>query len=162
MPGWYLVVLLVMAVVFIVAATARLKLHPFLVLLAAAYGFGLLGEVSPGDTVAGLAAAVPVLIAIYLFADWIGDRIRIDPEAMSINGGGESEEVAPEHWPAPWRAFLPILLPIGLIAINSLAALPAAPFGKGRLQGLLTFLGDPNGASPRRGRGLPLHCEVAG
>jgi gluconate:H+ symporter, GntP family len=275
MPGWYLIVLLVAAVVFIVAATARWKLHPFLVLLAAAYGFGLLGGVSPGDTVAaitegfgntmggigiiiaagtvigvvlersggarvmadaiiglvgrarslmamsltgavvsvpvfcdsgfvilaplarqvartakssmaayavalsmglyvthvfipptpgpiaaagtlqadvglvilfGLAAAVPVLIATYLFASRMGERIHIDPDAVSIDEGGAGAEIAPEDRPEPWRAFLPILLPIGLIALNSLAALPAAPFGEGWLQGGLTFLGDPNTA----------------
>lgn len=279
MPGWYLIVLLILAVVFIVAATARWKLHPFLVLLAAAYGFGLLGGVAPGDTIAaitegfgntmggigiiiaagtvigvvlersggarvmadaiiglvgrarslvamsltgavvsvpvfcdsgfvilaplarqvaraaknsmaahavalsmglyvthvfipptpgpiaaagtleadvglvilfGLAASVPVLIATCLFAGWMGRRIHIDPESVSAgeDGGedGEEAEAAPEERPAPWRAFLPILLPIVLIALNSVAALPAAPFGEGWLRGALTFLGNPNTA----------------
>jgi len=40
MPVWQLIFLL-LAVVFIVAATTKLKLHPFLALLIAAFGYGI-------------------------------------------------------------------------------------------------------------------------
>jgi GntP family gluconate:H+ symporter len=48
----WLVGLLVVAIVFIIIATAKLKMHPFLALLIAAFGFGILsGEMSLADVV---------------------------------------------------------------------------------------------------------------
>lgn len=55
MSGIYLVVLLAVAIAFIVLATARYALHPFLVLLAAAYGLGLLAGLSPTDVIAAIS-----------------------------------------------------------------------------------------------------------
>ena len=54
MAGWFLIFLLVATIVFIVVATARFSLHPFLVLLAAAYGLGLLAGQSPVDVVGAI------------------------------------------------------------------------------------------------------------
>lgn len=51
---WHLVLLL-LTVIFIVVATTRLKLHPFLALLFAAFGYGLL---TPGHSMAEVAKAV--------------------------------------------------------------------------------------------------------
>lgn len=39
----WLIVLLLLSIVFIVFATAKLNMHPFLVLLITAFGFGILG-----------------------------------------------------------------------------------------------------------------------
>lgn len=48
----WLMALLVIAVVFIVLATSKLKLHPFLALLIAAFGYGILsGQMSLADVV---------------------------------------------------------------------------------------------------------------
>ena len=276
MSGWFLIVLLILAIVFIVLATARFKLHPFLVLLLAAYGLGLLAGLPPGEVIKaitdgfggtigsigiiiaagtiigvvlersggaqvmadtiigwvgearsvlamsvtgsvvsipvfcdsgfvilaplirslaskanrslavyavalsmglyathvfipptpgpiaaagtlqadvglviilGLVTTLPVLVTTYFFARWMGERIFIDPDTVTIEG--ETQGEAPERSenpPAPWRAFLPILLPVVLIALNSVASLPAAPFGDGAFAALLGFLGDPNTA----------------
>ena len=54
MSGWLLIVLLVVAIVFIVVATARFKLHPFLVLLVTAYGLGLLAGLPPGEVITAI------------------------------------------------------------------------------------------------------------
>lgn len=43
MHGLWLIVLLVLAIFFIIVATSRIKLHPFLVLLITAYAVGILG-----------------------------------------------------------------------------------------------------------------------
>lgn len=43
MHGLWLIVLLLLAIVFIIMATSRARIHPFLVLLLAAYGVGILG-----------------------------------------------------------------------------------------------------------------------
>ena len=47
----FLFALLALAIVFIVFATARLKLHPFLALLIAAFGFGILSGMPLADVV---------------------------------------------------------------------------------------------------------------
>ena len=46
-----LVFLLLASVVFIVVATTKLGLHPFLALLLAAFGFGLLSGMPPSEVV---------------------------------------------------------------------------------------------------------------
>jgi GntP family gluconate:H+ symporter len=51
----WLVILLGLSIVFIVLTTARLKLHPFLALLLAAFGYGILsGRMSLADVVAAV------------------------------------------------------------------------------------------------------------
>ncbi|MBE2260656.1 MAG: GntP family permease, partial [Rhodobacteraceae bacterium] len=50
MPMW-LVALLVMSIVFIVLATTKLKMHPFLALLLTAFGFGILSGMPLKDVV---------------------------------------------------------------------------------------------------------------
>ena len=47
----WLIALLVLAIAFIIYATARLKLHPFLALLLTAFGFGLLAGMPLGEVV---------------------------------------------------------------------------------------------------------------
>ena len=46
-----LLILLVVAIAFIIYATARLKLHPFLALLITAFGFGILSGMPLADVV---------------------------------------------------------------------------------------------------------------
>src|SRR5699024_5768967 len=45
MEGFSLIILIVLAVLFIVLATAKLKLHPFLSLLIAAFGVGIISGI---------------------------------------------------------------------------------------------------------------------
>ena len=279
MSGWLLVGLLVLAIAFIVIATAKFRIHPFLVLLVAAYGLGLLGGIGPGDTVAaivegfgstlggigiiiaagtiigvvlersggaqvmaeaviglvgrarsamamsatgavvsipvfcdsgyvilsplarslaskaessmttyalalatgllvthvfvpptpgpiagaqelgadiglviilGIVISIPVLVATYLYARFQGKRVYIDPDTVSIDdhAGAGTDEAEPLDGPRPstFAAFLPILLPIVLIALNSVAGLDAKPFGDGLVAAAFSFLGDPNTA----------------
>ena len=47
----YLLILLVIAIAFIIIATARFKLHPFLALLITAFGFGILAGMPLADVV---------------------------------------------------------------------------------------------------------------
>ncbi len=271
--GWFLVILLIAAIVFIVVATARFSLHPFLVLLAAAYGLGLLAGLPPSDVlgaitdgfggtvggigiiiaagtiigvvlersggaqvmadaiigvvgkarsvmamsltgavvsvpvfcdsgfvilsplarslasrsgrsmatyavalsmglyathvfvpptpgpiaaageldadvglviVLGLLVTLPVLVTTYLFAILVGERVFIDPDGVSIDDpAAGKDKTAAEDRPQVWKAFFPILLPIVLIALNSLAT---AVLGDGAVAGFFQFLGDPNTA----------------
>lgn len=45
--------------------------------------------------------------------------------------------------PSAWLAFLPILLPLALICISSIAKLPGRPFGEDVAFGVLSFIGTP-------------------
>lgn len=49
-----LIILLLVAILFIVVSTTRFKLHPFLALLIAAIGFGLLSGMPLGDIIASV------------------------------------------------------------------------------------------------------------
>ncbi|RMH56078.1 MAG: GntP family permease, partial [Bacteroidetes bacterium] len=93
----------------------------------------------------GLVVAVPVLLASYAFARAMGRRIYLDPglpaapetDAPATDGG------AP---PSLAAAFAPVLVPVLLIALRSVADYPTRPFGSGWWTDLLLFLGDPNTA----------------
>jgi GntP family gluconate:H+ symporter len=92
----------------------------------------------------GLITTIPVIAATYLFARYMGRRIYIDP-------AHEPEEAPPPEAAeterlVPWKAFAPIAVPVLLIAVQSIAALPAKPFGEGAVYTLLRFLGNPNTA----------------
>lgn len=99
--------------------------------------------------VLGLVVTLPVLVTTYLFAITMGDRIFIDPDTVSIEDPSEGHEAPPAAdsrtgaGPKVWEAFLPIALPIALIALNSFAA---AVLGEGLVANFLRFLGDPNTA----------------
>lgn len=99
--------------------------------------------------VLGLVTTIPVIATTYLFARYMGRRISIDPahesgdapaETARSVGGAESEPLA------PWKAFAPITVPVLLIAVQSIAALPARPMGEGAAYALLRLLGNPNTA----------------
>ena len=85
----------------------------------------------------------------YVFAITMGDRVFIDPHTVSIEDPSEGHEAPPDvttqtgRGPKVWEAFLPIALPIVLIALNSFAT---AVLGDGIIAAFLRFLGDPNTA----------------
>lgn len=92
----------------------------------------------------GLLTTIPVLIVTSLFARYMGSRIEISGEAVA-----PSEKVpapVPEELPRPWQAFAPVLVPVLLIALQSIVELPSRPLGEGMLFQALSFLGDPNSA----------------
>ncbi|PZX19045.1 putative D-glycerate permease [Palleronia aestuarii] len=96
----------------------------------------------------GIVVSIPVLIATYFYALFQGNRVYIDPETVSIDQGQDETPVEKQKGrrPSTFAAFLPIGLPILLIALNSVAELDARPFGDGIIASVLTFLGNPNTA----------------
>ncbi|MER0236929.1 GntP family permease [Fulvimarina sp. MAC8] len=94
----------------------------------------------------GLVVTVPVVAVSYFYAIFMGNRYYIDPESISVTNAPdvESEKTGPA--PSPFRAFLPILLPIVLISLNSIATFEGSPLGEGLVYSILTFIGDPNTA----------------
>jgi GntP family gluconate:H+ symporter len=97
----------------------------------------------------GLITTIPVIAATYLFARYMGRRIYIDPAyepEQASTGAALAVDAAESGRLAPWKAFAPIAVPVLLIAVQSIAALPAKPFGEGALSTLLRLLGNPNTA----------------
>lgn len=92
--------------------------------------------------VLGGLVTVPVVATTYLYARFIGRRIAVDPAR-----GHDAPPAADQH-PAPgtFGAFVPIVLPVALIAGKAIADLPARPLGEGLLRTGLGLLGDPNTA----------------
>ncbi|TVR17669.1 MAG: GntP family permease [Balneolaceae bacterium] len=85
----------------------------------------------------GLIVSVPVLLASLAWATLYCKRFNIEFELSEL----ESEK--PNIPPSFKLAILPILTPILLIALKSIAELPAAPFGEGWLFSAVQFVGDP-------------------
>ena len=93
----------------------------------------------------GVLVTMPVIAVTYVFARYMGKRIYIDPDEAPL-GEDEDDAAEDEPLPAAWRAFAPVVIPVVLIALKSIAELPAHPFGEGAAARALSFLGDPNTA----------------
>lgn len=105
----------------------------------------------------GICLTIPVIIVTYFFASYIGNRIYIDPsDPVAAVSGGENDTLHSAadgdrysqsiKKPSAITALLPILVPMLLIALGSVASLPSAPFGEGWMVETINFLGDPNTA----------------
>jgi gluconate:H+ symporter, GntP family len=87
----------------------------------------------------GLAVALVALIAGYLWASFAGKKYTTseDTEKFTQN---ISENI---KLPSATKALLPILVPIVLIALRSIATYPSKPFGTGFVFTFLDFSGQP-------------------
>ena len=88
----WLVLLLVISVIFIILATTRLKLHPFLALLIAALGYGLLcREMSLADVVAsineGFGGTIGYIGIVILAGSVIGTFLEKSGGALKLAEG---------------------------------------------------------------------------
>ncbi len=88
----------------------------------------------------GLLVSAVALLVSWLYAITWASRVYIDPEPdLSL----EDVEAKLQEAPSPGKAFLPILIPIVLILLHSIAAFPTHPFGTGAFQQTLQFIGSP-------------------
>lgn len=88
--------------------------------------------------VLGLAVAIPVSLTGYVWARFIGKTLS-ENEEIEVT---EETETLPSSV-KPYQAFLPLLAPIVLIALKSVADYPTHPLGEGMLFQVLGFLGSP-------------------
>jgi gluconate:H+ symporter, GntP family len=90
--------------------------------------------------VLGLVVALPTTLAGVGFAHWIASRYHIEPRPRVSR-----DQIALEYGrlPSPLASFLPILTPVFLIALGSLANLPSHPFGTDGWKRGLSFAGNP-------------------
>lgn len=88
----------------------------------------------------GLSISIPVMLAGYLYSIKVASKFNVpaNPE-VSV------DELLEKYGklPSPVRSFAPIVLPIVLIALKSIADFPAAPFGAGYMKSFLDFIGNP-------------------
>lgn len=85
----------------------------------------------------GLIVSIPVMFAALLWANFYCKRytIEFDDDLRT-----HSEEMTP---PSFTLAVIPILIPIVLIALKSVAEYPTLPFGEGWVASSLIFMGNP-------------------
>ncbi len=96
--------------------------------------------------VVGLVVAVPPMLAGWLWSRRFAARFdpgqREEAEGDSVPDW-EGMKARYGRLPRVWASFAPIVVPILLIALASVAALPGAPLGGGRLRTALLFVGTP-------------------
>ena len=88
----------------------------------------------------GLAVAIPVSLTGYLWARFISGYIKIESNVEKEIGTKQNEE---KNLPSAFMAFLPLFVPLVLIALKSVVNYPSQPFGEGLFSSLFDFLGSP-------------------
>jgi GntP family gluconate:H+ symporter len=86
----------------------------------------------------GLLVAIPVSISGYFWARYIGKSLKEDKTAEAV----QAKEGIPSSV-KPFQAFLPLLVPIILIAMKSLVNYPTYPLGDAVMFKIFDFLGSP-------------------
>lgn len=88
----------------------------------------------------GLIAAVPAALAGLLWATKVAKKYQIEPDIEE-----SYSDIVKKYGKLPntFLSFLPIILPIVLILLKSVAEFPSKPFGGAGLQTFFSFIGDP-------------------
>lgn len=87
----------------------------------------------------GLLVSIPVSLAGYFWARYIGKSLKEDEEAVEVKE--KTEETSYDI--KPIQAFMPLLAPIILIALKSVVNYPTYPLGNGWVFKILDFFGSP-------------------
>ena len=85
----------------------------------------------------GLVVAIPVAFSGYFWAKFLEKRLPYQ-ELKS-----QEEIVIQNDLPKTSTSFIPILVPIILIALKSISSYPTHPFGEGALSSIFNFIGNP-------------------
>ncbi|MBN2413478.1 GntP family permease [candidate division KSB1 bacterium] len=85
----------------------------------------------------GLLVSIPTAAAGLLWALLYSKRFSIFPKEFSEPENNNTKE------PGVGMSFAPLIVPIILITLGSIAAYPTAPFGKGFIKAALLFTGHP-------------------
>ena len=91
----------------------------------------------------GLIVAIPVTIAGYLWATKFASQYEVIAET-SVSYEELLEKF--KTLPSAFSAFTPLVLPIVLIGLSSVANFPGKPFGDGSLKLAINFIGEPMNA----------------
>ena len=131
-----------MAVMGVALATAMYSVH----CLApphpgAAAAAGIIGADVGKVIMLGLVAAVPSAIAGYFWATRMGRKFDVPARPET-----SYDELKAKYGvlPRPWHAFMPIFIPVGLIALKSIGTMSGQPFGQGTVKTVIDIAGDPS------------------
>lgn len=89
----------------------------------------------------GLVVSIPTILAGYFFAKYYASKIYIEPAPQEDVPKGKA---ALQEYPSVLKSFAPIVVPVVLIALKSVADYPSHPFGTGSFQAFMSFIGNPN------------------
>lgn len=89
----------------------------------------------------GMVVAIVALVAGWLFAVTYAARFDIPP--YKPGEAPEAERLAGADAPSTFKSMMPLLLPIVLIVLRSIAELPARPLGEGVAVDVIGFIGQP-------------------
>lgn len=86
----------------------------------------------------GLIVSLTTLIPSYIFIRKVVSKIPLEPKFAIVDPGKEIKKS-----PSPFKSFLPIILPLVLIVLASIAKYPTQPFGDNTFTNTILFLGSP-------------------
>jgi len=86
----------------------------------------------------GLTVAIPTALVGYLWANTFGSKLKVSNDELSI----DNQESIESH-SSIFSVILPIIVPIILIGLRSVAIYPSHPFGKGLFFDIVSFIGHP-------------------
>ncbi|QKZ14821.1 GntP family permease [Spirosoma sp. KUDC1026] len=113
--------------------------HPGITAAAVATAVGTAGGDLGRVMLWGLGLSIPAALVGYAWSMWRGRSITHEYLAP------ETDDVVVDHLPPAWLSFLPVVLPIALIASKSIVMLYTLPteVEESLLLQLLSFVGDP-------------------
>lgn len=90
----------------------------------------------------GALVSIPALIGSFLYANYIGKKVKSDEEVDTGEAMQSYEELKAAYGkiPSGWMSFAPIVVPILLMALGSISAMAG---WTGNVHNILTFLGTP-------------------
>ncbi len=86
----------------------------------------------------GMLVSIPVVLVAHLAGKFLGKKYYYMPEELAAEATPEENR----KYPSPLAAFLPIILPIVLMLLRTVASLESAPFGDGAVYSILYSLGN--------------------
>jgi GntP family gluconate:H+ symporter len=86
----------------------------------------------------GLIISLITLIPSYYFIKKVAYNIPLEPKFAKID-----LEKSEKKYPSASRSFMPVILPLLLIVLASIAKYPSQPFGSGIFTTIITFVGSP-------------------
>lgn len=101
---------------------------------------GILGADLGSVIIWGLVVSIPAMLAGYWWAIKVAKKYDIKAQLSETY-----DDLMKKYGklPSVWLSFAPIVVPIILIFLKSIADFPTAPFGKGGAKAFFDFIGDP-------------------
>lgn len=86
----------------------------------------------------GFIISSMALIPCYFYCKHVVSKVELIPQFAEIETVGEKKK-----YPSFGKSFMPIVIPLGLIVLASIAAYPTLPFGDNYFTSLILFIGNP-------------------